>query len=653
MAESVAYHPAIMDTHPKLPPVLDAVVELGVVRMRTSVGARSQERYRPRMCLWVDQGTGMILHFELSEPMPSYLPLVVDSLAAVAERMGGVPRQIQLRDTKLAGELKQALEPSGIEVVVRESLPMLDEALTSLMEFKRISGKPEPGLLNVPDMTLDHVMAFADAAKAFYEARPWRHLIDDDLIAIESPSGPPGTQFTQVLGAGGSTYGLGFVASRQVHEEMRSGQGLPRGGVWSLLFGDIDEISYEDGEAWERHGLAVAGPFAYPSFGRFTQSEGYSHPLPAQLVWAEGLLRALATTTEDELDRGQWEKHVETLGGATTYRFSMPLLLEQVAGKSVVDPARSVHAGRIAAESMLRAIGQQLAGRGPMSEAELNQFLASIQGKPQTFTPTTDAERAQALFFQACESRGRRQVQLARQALAIDPDCCDALILLAERAGDPESALPLCRRAVEGGQRQLEASRFKNDIGHFWEIVETRPYMLARQQLALTLMELDAFDEAASHLSEMLRLNPGDNQGNRYHLAQCLLYANKLDELDELLNGPQYRDDSDAEWAFTRALLAYRRQGDTPEARKRLDEAQRRNRFVVPLMTGRTPMPLEPPSSFSPGSEDEAIACVKQIADGWHEMPGAIDWLEATTAKVQNRIRQWSREREKKRKKRR
>jgi len=173
-----------MDTHPKLPPVLDAVVELGVVRMRTSVGARPQERYRPRMCLWVDQGTGMILHFELSEPMPSYLPLVVDSLAAVAERMGGVPRQIQLRDTKLAGELKQALEPSGIEVVVRESLPMLDEALTSLMEFKRISGKPEPGLLNVPDMTLDHVMAFADAAKAFYEARPVRHLIYDDLIAI-------------------------------------------------------------------------------------------------------------------------------------------------------------------------------------------------------------------------------------------------------------------------------------------------------------------------------------------------------------------------------------------------------------------------------------------------------------------------------------
>ncbi len=641
-----------MSDNVEIPPVVDAVVELGVVRMRMGVGSSARESYRPRMCLWVDQRSGMILHFELTEPLESYVPLVVNSLGGVAKRIRGLPRQIQLRDPQLAGELRRVLERVGIEVVVRESLPMLDEAVASMMEFKRISGNPEPGLLDVPGMTLDHVIAFADAARAFYEARPWRHLIDDDLIAIESPVGPPGTQFTQVLGAGGSTFGLGFVASRQAHEDLRAGRGLPRGGIWSLLFGDIDHLPYDDGEAWERHGLAVAGPDAYPSFVRITKSKGETYPTPEQLVWAEGLLRALASTTEEELDRGQWDKHVEMLNGATAYKFSMPLLLEQMTGQNQADPAKSFHAARIGMEPMLRAIGQQLAGRGTMTEAELNQFMQSVQGKPQAFTPTTGAERAQALCYQAYESRGRRQAQLARQALTIDPDCCDALVLLAERAGDPESALPLYKRAVEAGERQLGLDRFEKDAGHFWGIVETRPYMRARQQLALTLMELGEFEQAAGHFNELLRLNPNDNQGNRYHLAQCLLNGNQLDLLDTLLNRSPYKDDFTAEWAFTRALLEYRRNGDSPGVRRQLDEAQRRNRFVVPLLTGRAQMPPVSPSSFSPGGEDEAVVCVNQIAEGWHETSGAIEWLESTAAKVQRRARQWQRERDKKRKRR-
>jgi hypothetical protein len=217
----------------KLPPLMELVTELGVVRMRVGVGRAASESYRPRMCLWVDQESGVIVHFELGEPAPSYLPLVLKSLGQVVERVGGLPRQIQLRDTRLAGALRDALKPAGVEVVVRESLPKLDEAVESVMDFKSISGKLEPGLLDVKGMTLDHLMAFADAAQAFYEARPWRHLSDDDLIAIESPQGPPGTQFAQVLGAGGQTFGLGFVPSRKVHEDLRTSGTIPRGGLWS------------------------------------------------------------------------------------------------------------------------------------------------------------------------------------------------------------------------------------------------------------------------------------------------------------------------------------------------------------------------------------------------------------------------------------
>jgi tetratricopeptide (TPR) repeat protein len=596
-----------MDRDLEIPPVLELVVELGLMRMRVAVGETREEAYRPRMCLCVDQRSGMILHFEMGEPIPDYLPLALQCIGKAAEQVGGLPRQVQTRDPKLAGDLRAKLDRFGVEVVVRESLPMLDEAFQSLGEFEGLGVKREPALVDQPGVTLDRLIAFAEAGKLFYQARPWRHLIDDDLIEIEAPPGPKGTRFTQVLGAGGETFGLGFVASLQAHEDLRRGMGLPRGGLWSVIFGDLDALPYDDGEVWQQHNLPVAGPEAYPEFVRTSKSRLRVFPTADELAWAEGLLRALADTSEAELDRGRWEKQVQTSAGPMTFRLSMPLLLEQMAGKaSGADPAKTIYNTRLQMEPMLRAIG----------------------GPPDS---PAESQRAQALCYQAYDARGLRQVQLARQALAIDPNCCEALLILAERAGgDAREALPLLQEAVKAGERQLGPDTFERGAGHFWGLIETRPYMRARQELARTLMDIEEYAQAADHLRDMLRLNPGDNQGNRYLLAQCLLHANRLDELDALLNDPQYTDSHSAEWTFTRALLAYRRDGDSPEARQRLAEAIRCNAFVTPLLGGQVPMPPFSPQSYSPGGADEAVLCVEQIAPGWFDTPGAVEWLVAT-----------------------
>jgi tetratricopeptide (TPR) repeat protein len=629
-----------MSDRPKLPPIVDAVVELGVVRMRASIGPSAATAYRPRMILWIHQASGMILHFELGEPGDDGLPFVVGSLPKLIERLGGLPRQIQLRNPTLARELRETLGPVGVEVVVRESLPMLDEAVTNLMDFKKISGRPEPGLLDQPGITLDHVIAFAEAAAEFHRARPWRHLTDDDAIAIESPPGPQGTAVTEVLGAGGQTYGFGFVPTIKAHEELRESGQLPRGGVWSLTFGDLDSIPYEDGEAWERHNLPLAGPDAFPTFIKMRTSSGFKYPTPDELAWAEGLLRAIAATSEAEIDTGRWEKSVTTHNGPATYKFSMPLLLEQISGTANPGSSGGVAANRRKLESMMRAIGQQMAAQGPMDMEKANQFLESFQGKPVPFTPTSDAERAVALVDQAFEARGRRQVQLAREALKLDPNCIDALLLLADGPGDAESSLPLLQQATEAGARQLGPELFEREAGHFWGILETRPYMRARQQLALTLMDLDRYDEAAGHLRELLRLNPGDNQGNRYLLVHALLEEDHLEELDALLNHSEYRDEQSAEWAFSRALLGFRKGADSAEAQAQLEQAMRINPHVVPLLIGRASMPPGLPDSYSPGGEDEAVLYVDEAAPAWQDTEGAIEWLEGAFEAMKKRVRQ-------------
>jgi tetratricopeptide (TPR) repeat protein len=291
-------------------------------------------------------------------------------------------------------------------------------------------------------------------------------------------------------------------------------------------------------------------------------------------------------------------------------------------------------------EPMLRGIAQQISARGLKTDKALDKYTESLGSEPPRFAPTTDAERAQALCYQAFNARGRRQLQLARQALSLDPDCCDAYVLIGDRALDPEAAVAHFQRAVEAGERQLGPDRFNEDAGHFWGIIETRPYMRARARLANALMTLERFDEAGGHLTDMLRLNPGDNQGMRYELAVCLFHAGRLDRLDDLLNRSDYRSEVSAEWLFPRALLEFRVNGDSAAAKKHLNAAKRENPFFIPLLTGQNRLPPHVPSSFSPRSREEAFILLDRMADAWINTPGALSWAKSLAAPKSNRTKQ-------------
>ena len=178
----------------------------------------------------------------------------------------------------------------------------------------------------------------------------------------------------------------------------------------------------------------------------------------------------------------------------------------------------------------------------------------------------------------------QRRIQLAKEALAICPDCADAYVLLAEHARSRKEALRLYEQGVAAGERALGPEAFERDVGHFWGILETRPYMRARLGLAHALWTAGRRDEAVQHLQDMLRLNPGDNQGVRYTLAGFLLFLDRDDDLARLLQ--QYPDEGSAAWAYTKALLAFRQHGDTPEARQLLKQARKTNKHVPAYLLG-------------------------------------------------------------------
>ena len=238
-------------------------------------------------------------------------------------------------------------------------------------------------------------------------------------------------------------------------------------------------------------------------------------------------------------------------------------------------------------------------------------------------------DEAQDLMYEAWETANqRKRLSLARQALKVSPNCADAYVMLAEEAASSlDEAISYYRQGTEAGERRLGARALEEDVGHFWGILETRPYMRARAGLAQCLWQAGRHDDAIEHYREMLRLNPGDNQGLRYTLLACLMELGRDDEA--LALHKQYEDDCMAAWTYASALLSYRHKGDTSTSRKALKGAIKGNPHVPTFLLGDKKLPARLPDYIGFGDENEAVTYAAENMAGWRKTDGALDWLRA------------------------
>ncbi|HWE36167.1 MAG TPA: hypothetical protein VG406_06310 [Isosphaeraceae bacterium] len=271
-------------------------------------------------------------------------------------------------------------------------------------------------------------------------------------------------------------------------------------------------------------------------------------------------------------------------------------------------------------------------------EGLMRELLGDLPGAVSPVGGDTPLDRAQELMYRAFdEPDSKKRVKLARKALDLSPDCADAYLVLADEARTRKETLALLEQAVAAGERALGPEAFERDAGYFWGLLETRPYMRARERLADILWTMGRRDEAAEHLREMLRLNPNDNQGVRYTLASWLLNLDRDDELEHLLD--RYEDDASAAWAYTRALLAFRRSGDSAAAKKRLKEAKKANKHVPAYLLGEKPMPARPPGYYGLGDDNEAVLYAAAALSAWKSTPGAVAWLRAAAPKKRKKAK--------------
>ncbi len=232
---------------------------------------------------------------------------------ACDDRLAGYrPGKLEVNNAALAVELTETLAELEIEVVHRESLLAVNHFLGEMSDV--ITGPEIPEPLDVPGMTIERIRSFAEAARAFYLAAPWRHLEDVDLIRIDTGVPDPSLRYATVLGAAGEVFGLGLFGSKQdlwkLYGSKPGEPALPRHGLWQVSFDPIHEMPLPDADLWLDHDLPVAGERAYPYAILVRPNGKVRRRSPRVLSFLEALLHALAGSDEAEFDRGRWSKEV-------------------------------------------------------------------------------------------------------------------------------------------------------------------------------------------------------------------------------------------------------------------------------------------------------------------------------------------------------
>jgi tetratricopeptide (TPR) repeat protein len=282
------------------------------------------------------------------------------------------------------------------------------------------------------------------------------------------------------------------------------------------------------------------------------------------------------------------------------------------------------------AREMFAMLTSQLGPDELILPNDIDALIASLSG-PSAHEGLNDAEadkkdEAQQIAFDAMEAETEAEARkLAKRALRLDPDCVDALVLMNDLDAPTRMArIEGLKKAVEAGERALSAKFIQKNKGHFWLLLETRPWMRALDRLANDLKEAGLNLDAISIYERLLELNPNDNQGVRDPLLGLYLTVGDLRSAGKLLK--KFEEDALANFAWGRVLERFLA-GDRAGAKAALEIARVANRHVELYLTARKPLPEDPPEMYSPGSEEEAVLVLSNLSGAWAAHKEATFWL--------------------------
>jgi hypothetical protein len=206
------------------------------------------------------------------------------------------PTQLQVRAEEGWLSLKPHVEEIGIGMTVAEELDQLGTVFEGMSEH--LSGKPQPGLLDMPGMKPEAVASFYEAAASFFEQAPWKQIGYEAAIRVGCDKYESGPWYAVLMGQSGLAIGLALYedleAIRRVWERpTRHEDNVRQSVATTVIFSEAVDLSLADVEAATRLGWRVARPDAWPLVMHKERWLSHRPPLSWELELLEGCLRAI------------------------------------------------------------------------------------------------------------------------------------------------------------------------------------------------------------------------------------------------------------------------------------------------------------------------------------------------------------------------
>ena len=261
--------------------------------------------------------------------------------------------------------------------------------------------------------------------------------------------------------------------------------------------------------------------------------------------------------------------------------------------------------------------------------------------------PPLSKETAKSVYdwLELSEQQNTKKAQreCLEKAKELEPKNLDVLlrILLLEKKSYWEY-IPEVQKILALGKEDLKKRKlYKESMGDFYMVLETRPYMRVLQFYLTILAGSYMIQQAIAVAKEMLKLNQNDNLGARYTLMALYVYTEDEFNVRKLIREHKEEEDS-AFFTMPLALLKFR-QGKWEEAKAILEKVKAQYKgfttFLRDAAAGRDALYDEDFHNdyYQPFTRSELITIVLDCDFLWDNAQEFFQWAKTVMALAKKR----------------
>ena len=257
---------------------------------------------------------------------------------------------------------------------------------------------------------------------------------------------------------------------------------------------------------------------------------------------------------------------------------------------------------------------------------KLQEFLKMYNNGEIEYT-NTPLDDAYEILDKAQNAKSKKEaLNLTKKAYEKSSDCFDAILFQCDLEENETKRMKLLDDGLEFEKNRLTKEKYfdKENIGRFYGIFETRPYIRGLSYKAEYLLDDGKIRQAEKQCKEILRLNENDNLGVRYLLLA--IYA-VLEEESEILKLYKKYPEENLETLIPLFAIYYKL-GNDKKAKEYLDRIDKCNSNFIKLFKGALKESTKVgPGYYSRGDSSEIFMYLERYSYLLITMPKLSDYV--------------------------